>query len=93
MKTDPLPPTGLNYRAITASTLIKTGEGDLHLILCSSSTALSIRVWDSLSAAGTQIVGTMNVAEKEEYDIPAHFTTGLFVELPFGVGGITVFYI
>lgn len=89
----PTPPTGLNFMCIAASTLIKTGEGDLHLCQISSSSSLVIRLWDNVSAATRKIIGSLAVNAGEEYDWPAHFTTGLYVEFVSGSGELTVFFI
>lgn len=91
--TAPTPPTGLNYKNLAASGLVKTGEGDCHLVLISASTSLNIRLYDNTAASGTVIVASMGVEAKEEYDIPAHFGTGLYVEFVSGAGSLTVFYI
>lgn len=88
----PIPPTGLVAKSMSASGLVKTGEGVCHLILITSSSSLTVKLWDSTSAAGTVIVDTMAVNANEEYDIPAQFTTGLYVTLG-GTGTLTVFYV
>lgn len=93
MPTLPTPPTGLNYKQLSASGLVKTGEGDCHLLLISSSSSLVVKIWDGVAASGTVIVSNMAVAAKEEYDIPAHFATGLYVEVISGTGAFTVFFI
>ena len=89
----PIPPTGLNYKQLSASGLVKTGEGDLHMVKVSSSSSLTIKLWDNTAASGTVIQATMAVAEKEEHYIPAHFGTGLYVEFVAGSGAVTVFFI
>lgn len=87
------PPTGLNYKQLSASGIVKTGPGDLHLILISSSSSLNIKLWDNTAASGTVIVATIAVAAKEEYDIPAHFETGLYIEFVSGSGALTAFFV
>ena len=89
----PTPPTGLNFLSLSASGLVKTGPGDCVLILITSSSSLNIRLYNNTAASGTVITATMAVDAKEEYDIPAHFTTGLYVEFVSGTGSLTVFYL
>lgn len=93
MINSPIPPTGLSYLNLAASGLVKTGVGDCALILVTSSSSLTIKLWDGVAASGTVITATMAVDAKEEYDIPAHFSTGLYVEFVAGTGSLTVFYI
>lgn len=88
-----VPPTGLSYASISASTLIKTGAGDCVLILVTSSSSLNIRLYDNTAASGTVITASMAVDAKEEYDIPAHFSTGLYIQFVSGTGSLTVFYL
>lgn len=89
----PQPPTGLPYKSISASTLIKTGEGDLFMLKVSSSTSLTVRLYDNTAASGTVILASMLVDAKEEHFIPARFSTGLYVEFVSGSGALTVFYV
>lgn len=88
----PIPPTGLPYKALSASGLVKDGAGVLHLMLITASTALTVKLWDNTAASGTVIIDTMAVNAGEEYDLPAQFTTGLYVTLG-GTGTLTVFYV
>lgn len=89
----PIPPTGCAFKAQSASGLVKTGEGDCVLVLVSSSSSAVLNIYDNTAASGTKIVDSLAVDAKEEYDIPAHFTTGLYVELASGTGKWTVFFI
>jgi hypothetical protein len=87
-----IPATGYAYKSISASTLIKTGNGTLVMVLITSSTDLTIKIWDNTSAATTVITATMAVDAKEQYDIPAQFDTGLYIEFVSGSGSLTVFW-
>lgn len=89
----PIPPTGFNVKQIAASTLIKTGEGDMGLAFISSSGALNLKLWDNTAASGTVLIAQVAVAAKETYAWPAHFNTGLYVEFVSGTGAISVFYV
>jgi hypothetical protein len=91
--TFPVAPTGLPYKALAASGLVKTGEGTCVLLLCSASTSLVVTVWDGVAASGTKIVDSLPLDAKEEFDIPAQFTTGLYVEFVSGSGKVTVFFV
>lgn len=88
-----IPATAFPYKSISASTLIKTGQGKCILVLITSSSSLVIRLYDNTSAAGTVIVASMSVSAKEAYDVPALFETGLYVEFVSGSGSLTVFYV
>lgn len=85
-------------KSISASALIKTGDGQIGGILIASATAGTVKIWDSLTAAGTVIVDTTTgyttsaTASPVYLDIPAGFSTGLFVTIG-GTATITVFYL
>lgn len=89
----PVPASQFSYKAISASTLIKTGPGQCVFFKVSSSSSLTVKVWDNTSAAGTVILNTMAVDAKEEHALPAEFTTGLYFEFVAGSGALTVFYV
>ena len=88
-----IPPTGLNYLQLSADGLVKTGEGSLHMIKVSSSSSLTIKLYDNTAASGTVILDTMAVDAKEEHYLPVRFSTGLYVDFVAGSGAITVLYI
>ena len=89
----PVPPTGCSFKAQSASGLVYTGPGTLVLLLITSSSSAVLNIYDNTAASGTKIVDSLAVDAKEEYDIPAHFSTGLYVELSSGSGKWTVFYV
>lgn len=88
-----IPPTGHSFLFMSGSGIVKTGDGILVLVLIASSSSLVIRLWDNTAASGTKIVGSLTVGANEEYDLPAYFATGLYVEFASGSGELTVFYI
>lgn len=92
MKTAPIPPTGCNTKQLSASGLVKTGDGALHFIKVSSSTGGSIKLWDNTSAATTVLLDTMAVAAGDEHYLPFAFTTGLYCTIT-GTASLTVAYI
>lgn len=76
---------------LTASGLAKSGAGILGGILVGTSTALTIKVWDSLSATGTVILETTAALTAGQFvRIPAGFGTGCFITVG-GAGTFTVF--
>ena len=89
----PTPPTGLATKALAASGIAKTGRGDCHLLLVTSSTSLVLNFYDGTDNTGTKFIDSLAVNASEEYDIPAHFETGLYVEFSSGSGKVTVFFV
>lgn len=76
---------------LAASGLAKSGAGVLGGILVGTSTLLTIKVWNSLTATGTVIVETTAALTAGEFlRIPAAFSTGCFVTIG-GTGTVTVF--
>lgn len=76
---------------LAASALAKAGPGVLGGIFVSTSTALTIKVWDSLTATGTVILETTAALTAGQFlRIPAGFGTGCFITVG-GVGTFTVF--
>lgn len=68
---------------ITASALIKTGQGALLGFLCVSSTAGTVTVYDNTSATGNPILPTTTLTAGQWLPFPVAFGTGLFI----AVGG------
>lgn len=89
----PTPPTGCSFLAQSASGKVVTGPGVMVLLLVSASSAAVLNIYDNTAASGTKIVDSLTPDAKEEYDIPAAFKTGLYVELVSGTGKWTVFYV
>ena len=82
-----------SYVNISASTLIRTGAGQLMGIFVASASATpTIKVWDNTSAATTVLVNTFTPAGGTFYPIPASFTTGCFVTIG-GTVDCTVFMV
>lgn len=87
------PPAPLLPKRLTASGVVKTGQGVCASILCNTSSSLVISVYDGVSTGGTKFIGDLALAAGDVFDIPAQFMTGLYVEVVSGSGGVTVFYI
>ena len=76
---------------LAASGLAKTGPGVLGGILVSTSSSLTVKVWDSLTATGTVIVETTAALTAGQFlRITAGFGVGCFVTIG-GTGTFTVF--
>jgi hypothetical protein len=82
-----------SYKNLTASGLVKTGQGTVSGIIVASHSSGTIKLWDAVTAAVPVLVNTMTLATGERY-IPlydANFTTGLYVTIG-GTADITVVY-
>lgn len=62
-------------------------------IFVSTSATLILRLYDNTAASGTLLIASVTVAAKDNLFLPAHFTTGLYVEFVSGTGAVSVFYI
>jgi hypothetical protein len=78
---------------LSASGLVKTGQGIVASIFVSSGTAVTVKVWDNTSAAGTVILET-TAAITPPLNIPlqAAFSTGCFVTLAGTAPTVSVMY-
>ena len=79
-------------RSVSASGLIVTGPGMINSIVVSSGTALTIKLWDSLTASGTVILETtvaVTPTAPFTLDIKAAHATGLFLTIG-GTGAVTL---
>ena len=82
-----------NGTNIIASAQIASGIGRLMGIWVSSASATpTIKVWDSLTAAGGIIANTFTPAAGTYYPIPVRFGTGLYVTIS-GTIDCTVVYV
>lgn len=75
-------PSGVSSGPLTASGLVKTGEGVLLGILVSSSTSGTIKAWDNTAASGTVLFDTTAAVTAPLY-IPVNmaFASGLYLTL------------
>lgn len=79
------------YGRLTASGLVKAGNGLLGGFMAASGTP-TIKLWDGLSAAGPIILNTSAaLVPMTWYRIPIVFTNGLFASIT-GAGDITFAY-
>lgn len=80
------------YKAISASGQVATGAGVLKGFYVSTSTALTVKLWDNTAASGSVIVDTTAALTAGTFhEVPAGFANGLYVTIG-GAGAITVFY-
>lgn len=88
--------SGIQFEAYTpkplaASGLVQSGPGVMGGILVGTSTALTIKVWDSLTATGTVILETTAALTAGQFlRIPAAFSVGCFITIG-GSGTFTAF--
>lgn len=80
------------FTNITASALIQTGPTKLGRIFCASSTAGTVKVWDSTAASGTVCVNTFSVTAGNGYELPADMKNGCYITVG-GTADLTVFYL
>ena len=79
-------------KVITASGLVCTGAGVLGGFLVSSSSSLTLKAWDALTATGTVIFDTTAAVTAPTFiRMPAGFTTGLYITIG-GTGSVSVLY-
>jgi hypothetical protein len=89
-------PYGL-YKNISASALIKTGEGELQAVIINSHSSGTLKLWDNTSAATTVICNTITfsaVATTGERWIPffgLKFNTGCYATIG-GTADLTFIY-
>lgn len=76
---------------LSASANVKNGPGQLLGIFVASTSAGTLKLWDSTTAAGTVIVNTFTPLAATFYPIPACFVNGLFVTIT-GTIDYTVFW-
>lgn len=81
------------YKNLSASGLVKTGQGKVVGIVVNSHTGGTVKLWDNTSGATTVLCNTMTLAVGERYVnlFDANFTTGLYVTIG-GTADITVVY-
>lgn len=78
---------------LTATGAVKTGYGTVKGVIINSHTGGTLKLWDSLSAAGTVVTNTMSFAVGERW-VPLFgtaFETGLFATIG-GTADITVVF-
>jgi hypothetical protein len=81
------------YDNLTASGLVKTGQGTVVGIIINSHTSGTLKLWDNTAGSGTVLCNTMTFAAGERF-VPlysANFTTGLFATIG-GTADITIVY-
>ena len=80
------------YQAISSSTAVLSGPGYiLGIFVTAASDTPTLKVWDSLSAAGGVVADTWTPAAGTFYPIPARVGTGIYVTIS-GTVACTVIY-
>jgi hypothetical protein len=81
------------YKNLSASGLVKTGNGRIKGIIVNSHTGGTVKLWDAVTAAVPVICNTITLGAAERfvplYDI--EFTVGLYVTIG-GTADITIVY-
>jgi hypothetical protein len=67
------------------------GDGQLVGFFVGSTSSLTLKIWDALSAAGNVLLDTTGVLAVGWYALPVTFNTGIFVTFG-GTGKITLVY-
>lgn len=70
-----------NYTNLTASALVKTGQGRLKGMYVNSTTAGTIKFWDDVTATGTVINNTITPAVGYHNLGNVSFNTGLYATI------------
>lgn len=81
-----------NASIVTASGIVKTGQGRLNGALCAQSSSMKISVYDGTDTSGKKLVDQMTLTAGNPYPMPVAFRTGLYVELVSGSGSTTFFW-
>jgi len=82
-----------NTKVLTASGTVKVGDGVLLGVIVSSSTSLTIKLWDNTAASGTVLVDTTAAITAPTFiPMPVAFGTGLFATLG-GTGSAAFVYL
>lgn len=78
---------------ITASGLIKTGQGVILGVIINSHTAGTLKLWDNTAGSGTVLFETITfgAAERDIDFFGAKFTTGLYATIG-GTANLTIVY-
>ena len=84
------------YSNLTASALVKTGDGVVAGVIVNSHTSGTLKLWDNTSATGTVLVNTFTFPTGSGVytfpvvdGLPPEFTTGLYATIG-GTADITL---
>jgi len=80
------------HRNLSASALLQEGPTKLGGVFCASSSAGTLKVWDSTAASGAVCVNTFSMAAATYYPIPADLKNGCYLTIG-GTADITAFYL
>jgi hypothetical protein len=78
------------FARLTATGQVRAGQGILLGFMVASGTP-TIKLWDSLTGAGTILLNTMQTTAATWYPLPACLNTGLFATIT-GAADITFIY-
>lgn len=82
-----------SYKNLTASANVKAIDGILGGIVCSTSSAGTVTVYDDAgTGTSTPITGTISLTAGQFYNLPFAFSKGLYIVVG-GTANITVAYV
>lgn len=76
---------------LAATGSVAIGDGQLVGFFVGSSTSLTLKLWDALSATGNVLLDTTGTLAVGWYALPCNFNTGLFATFG-GTGKVTFVY-
>lgn len=71
---------GKRYTNLSATALIKNGEGDLIGIWVASSTSGTVKLWDAITGVAPILINTSTLTLGWN-SMPFHFNTGLYATI------------
>lgn len=82
----------VRYKNMSASALVKSGQGRINGIFVATTSSGTFKVWDNTSAATTILINTTTPAAASMILLPdVRFETGLYITIA-NTLDITVFY-
>ena len=72
---------GVSYANLSASALVKTGEGFLTGVFVASTTGGTLKLWDNTTAVAPILTNTITFTAAGWYPMPFHFNTGLYATI------------
>jgi len=77
--------------SISASALVKSGEGQLGGVFCSTSSGGSLIIYDSTTASGTVLVSSFILSAGTSYPFPCRVNNGIYAFIS-GTASVTFFF-
>lgn len=87
----PMIDAALTPLRMTASGLVKAGNGLARRVICAASTSGTLTIYDNTAASGTIILNAFPLSAGQSYQLDALFQNGCYVALG-GTADITFLY-